>query len=216
MRSRNEQQYPGIDSSAPERELLLLSAIEENPQVAQRQLSQRIGIALGLTNVMVRNLAQKGYVRVTQTSPKRWFYSLTPKGFSYKIRLTVAYIHRVLDHYQNVRQTLREELEPLALNQESSVALYGTGEFAELVYLGLREVGIEEIDIFGPTSVAGQRFLGLAVRDISTLESSRYDRIVIAILSGPDQAQAGLEHWGAEESKLVTFFSNGHAKVATR
>lgn len=214
MRSQHEHREQ-LDSSS-NRELRLLSIVEENPQVTQRKLSQRVGIALGLTNVLVRNLAQKGYVRITHTSPKRWFYSLTPQGFSHKIRLTVAYIHRVLDHYQSVRQTLREQLEPLALNEESRVAMYGTGEFAELVYLGLREIGIEEIDIFGPTSTVGQRFLGLPVSDVATLESAQYDRIILALLGGSEQTQAELEQRGAAKGKLVTFFSDGNAIEAAR
>ena len=145
MRSHNEHQ--GTMEESTYRELRLLLEVEDKPDATQRELSQRVGIALGLTNVMLRNLAQKGYLRSTQANWKRWLYALTPEGFSHKIRLTVAYIHRVLDHYQNVRQTLREQLEPLALNAESRVAIYGTGEFAELVYLGLRDLGIEEIAV---------------------------------------------------------------------
>jgi DNA-binding MarR family transcriptional regulator len=120
------------------RELRMLSEVHSTPGTTQRDLSRQIGIALGLTNVLLRNLVEKGYVRITQASWKRWMYALTPSGFSRKIQLTVAYVHRVLDHYQEVRQTLREELQTVHLNEESRVAIFGTGEFAELVYLGLR------------------------------------------------------------------------------
>ena len=163
VRSQNEQQVE-IESSNY-RELKLLSEIEDNPLVSQRQLSRRVGIALGLTNVLLRNFIQKGYIRASKASWKGWLYSVTPEGFSYKIRLTVNYIHRVLAHYQNVRQSLREQLEPLALNEESRVAIYRTGEFAELVYLALREIGIEEIGIFDADSRPNGKFLGMQVLD---------------------------------------------------
>jgi len=155
MRSQREQQ----DSVEPYtyRELQLLSRVDESPDATQRQLSMRLGIALGLTNVLLRNLVQKGYVRVIQATWKRRFYTLTPAGFSRRISLMVDYVRKVLDHYQSVRQTLREQLEPLALNEESRVAIYGTGEFAELIYLGLKELSIEEIDVFDLPSEAGRR-----------------------------------------------------------
>lgn len=210
MRSNNEQQ----NSSEPEsyRELRLLSEVDENPEVTQRVLSQRLGIALGLTNVLVRNLVQKGYIRATHAGWKRWLYNLTPEGFSHKLRLTVSYIHRFLDHYQRVRQALREQLEPLALHEESRIAIYGTGEFAELVYLGLKEYGIEEIDVFNTVDGSVNRFLGMPVRDVATLQPAEYDRVVIASLGSLDGIYEELQQRGAREEKLVTFFAAGKGR----
>jgi len=106
MRSQDEQK--DFLQSSSHRELQLLTEIESKSDVTQRQMASRIGVALGLTNVMLRNLTQKGYVRATQAGWKRWVYALTPEGFSHKFRLTITYIHRVLGHYQTVRQTLRD------------------------------------------------------------------------------------------------------------
>ena len=210
MRSQREQQNSTDDSSY--RELRLLSEVQGTPEVTQRDLSRRVGIALGLTNVLLRHLAQKGYVRVTRAGWKRWLYTLTPEGFSRKIQLTVAYIHRSLDHYKKVRQTLREELEPLALNEESRIAMYGTGEFAELVYLGLREIEIEEIDIFGPRSPGSGKFLGMLVHDVETLRPERYDRVVVALLRGSEASYVELREAGVAPEKLVTFFADREAR----
>ena len=191
----------------------MLSEVERTSEATQRELSLRAGIALGLTNVLLRNLAQKGYVRVTHAGWKRWLYALTPTGFSRKIQLTVSYIYRCLDYYQKVRQTLREELEPLALNEESRVAIYGTGEFAELVYLGLRDIGIEEIDIFGRGSSDGGKFLGMSVYDVSKLQSEGYDRVVVAFLKDAKSGCVELQELGIAPQKVVSFFADGKAVV---
>jgi len=206
MRSRSEHEQ--LTDPSTYRDLQLLTEVEATPEVTQRELSHRVGIALGLTNVLLRNLAQKGYVRITQAGWKRWLYALTPEGFSRKIQLTVVYINRVLAHYQEVRQTLRAQLEPLALNEESRVAIYGTGEFAELVYLGLKELGIAEIDIFGRGGSEGQRFLGMPVQDVTTLRPEQYDRIVVAILEASDPSVAELQELAPPPDKLVAFFQD--------
>jgi len=210
MRSSYEHQ----DSVEPQsyRELQVLTEVEADPEVSQRELSGRVGIALGLVNVMVKNLAQKGYIRVSNANWKRRFYALTPDGFSHKIRLTVSYIHRVLDHYQKVRQTLREQLVPMELNVESRVAIYGTGEFAELVYLGIREIGIEEISIFSSAVSPGSKFLGLPVGDIEQLQPQEYDRIMVAFLEPPEGIYSGLQDSGATLEQLMTFFPDGRTK----
>ena len=193
----------------------MLTEVEGTPEITQRELSRKAGMALGLTNVLLHNLAKKGYVRITQAGWKRWLYNLTPEGFAQKVRLTVAYTRRVLDHYLKVRQTLRAQLAPLALNDESRVAIYGTGEFAELVYLGLKELGIEEIEIFDRRGSADQRFLGMLVQDVTTLRPEGYDRILVALLGEPETPLAELQGLGASSRKLVTFFANDTAGRGT-
>ena len=205
MRSNHEHKDSSEDSSY--RELRLLSEVYTTPQATQRDLSRRLGIALGLTNAVMRNLAEKGYVRVTHASWKRWLYAITPAGFTRKIHLTVAYIHRFVDHYQKVRQTLRQELEPLDLNAESRVAIYGTGELAELVYLGLRDTGIEEIDIFAPMNTSDGKFLGMRVQHTESISQEDYDRVIIASLHGVDSKREELALAGVPQQKIVTLLS---------
>lgn len=210
MRSKHEHNK-SIESS-DYRELQILSEIEADPEINQRQLSLRAGIALGLTNVLLRNLAQKGYVRATKANWRRWIYALTPDGFSHKMHLTVAYVNRVLHHYKKVRQTLREQLEPLALHSESRIAICGIGELAELIYLGLKELEIEEIVIFGPAKTAGQRFLGLPIQDIVELRPEDYEKVVIAE-SGvfkPTGRQTPFN--GPDVDRFITFFADGKVR----
>lgn len=191
------------------KELRLLSKIDADPEVTQRQLSDSLGVALGLTNIMVRNLAQKGYVKVAEATWKRRLYTLTPRGLSYRIQLMVAYFHRVMDNYQEIRQSLREQLKPLALNGESRVAIVGTSEFAELVFLGLKELGLEEMDFFGVNPNQERKFLGMPIHDIDSLKPDRYERVVIASLNGWEKPYNDLRSRGIAEDNIVTFFADG-------
>jgi len=205
MRSENEQQEQL--TSTFYRELQLLSEIDDAPVVTQRQLSLKMGIALGLTNVMLRNLIQKGYLRVSNASWKQRFYNLTPDGLAHKIHLTKRYVTKVLDHYQNVRQTLREQMAMFAVNEESRCAIYGTNEFAELVFLGLREFGIEEIDIFSHDLPAGSRFLGMPVHNVAAINFEDYDKVFVAMLDGSQEMSDELLRLGVSPHKVATFYS---------
>ena len=207
MRSSNEHNE-GTNAANP-KELQLLAEVEEAPDITQRELSRKLGIALGLTNMLVRNLTQKGYIRVAQASWKRRLYTLTPEGFSHKVRLISGYINRFVDDYKKVRQTLRDQLHPFDLHAESRVAIYGTGEFAELVYIGLREIGIEEIDVFDAGEPVDSKFLGIPVRDVSQISSEQYDWVLVVNLGGQDSTRTRLQELGVENDTLITFFGNG-------
>ena len=206
MRSVDEHNEPLHPSAF--RELKLLSEVDASPEVTQRQLAKRLGVALGLTNVMLRNLAQKGYVRITRAGWRSWIYNLTPEGVSRKLRLTTSYVHRVLDHYKEVRQTLREQLDSYSFHSESRVAIYGSTEFAELVYLGLREFDIDEIDFFDSRGRSGGKLVGMPVNEIGLLEAKSYDWIIIAQIEHSEEQYSELLRRGAAAERIITFFQD--------
>ena len=180
MRSNNERKGP-TDSSV-EKEMNLLYEIDRQPDVSQRTLASRIGIALGLTNILMRRLIEKGYIRGSQAGWKRWVYTLTPAGISHKTRLTVSYIQRFLRHYKQVRQLLHEELSSMGLHSESRIAVCGTGSTGEIVFLALCELDVEEIDFYDKDPEPGQRFVGMPLRNVTTLDTEAYDKIIVTQL----------------------------------
>ena len=207
MRSPNEQS--NVESRSDYRELQLLSEFEKSPEVTQRELSRKVGIALGLTNLLVRKLVQKGYIRATGTTWKRWLYTLTPAGLSHKVNLTVGYVNRVLSDYHTARSILIDELEALTLHRESRVAICGTGEFAELVYLALQSIGVEEITVFDSNGSGDRKFLGMPVHHAKDIRTRDYDRILIASLGNEQIRLEALDRYGLTADNAVTFFAGG-------
>jgi DNA-binding MarR family transcriptional regulator len=193
-----------------ERNLEILAAIGEDNALSQRALSERLGVALGLTNLYLKRLVTKGYVKVTEFSEKpaarkRLRYLLTPKGLAEKTRLTYAYMDRSLAQYRLARQTLRTALSTLTHASNGRVkrlALYGTGEAAELAYLTLKEFGLEPIGIF--STVPGGTFLGMPVRDCRELSGDDFDAVVVATFDRPKNHVPALEALGIPAEKLLT------------
>ena len=200
MRSQNERPLPLEDDSY--RELRLLEEVDETPDLSQRTLAHRLGIALGVANLLVRNGAKRGYIRVTQIGWKRWAYVITPKGMARKLNLTLGYIERFIGHYQRVRQLLTDDLQDLPLNAESRVALVGTAEMAELAYLALRHIGVEEIEVFDRDG-GKPRFLGMPVRTLEDVEPDRFVRLVIASTEDGEAAREELLAAGVAASQMV-------------
>lgn len=195
-------------NTSDNKELQILNEVELSPDITQRQLAKNAGIALGLTNALLRNLIKKGYLRSQQASWKRWVYFLTPEGISHKIRLTVNYIKQFLNHYSTVRAILREQIEVLNLHEESRVAIVGTGEFAELVFLGLKEIGINEIDVFGSELTGDRTFLGINVRSIVDLLPQEFDRVLIASFDRSSAEVLFESHYDPSDvNNFVTFFN---------
>ncbi|HEV8674904.1 MAG TPA: winged helix-turn-helix transcriptional regulator [Methylomirabilota bacterium] len=184
------------------RELEILLTLAEERPVTQRALAQRLGIALGLANLYLKRLARKGYIKVTTIPPNRIKYLLTPQGLTEKTRLTYEYMRYSVRLYAEARQTLRDSLGPLARDGRKRIALYGTGEAAELAYLTLKELGLEPVLFLD--GGGGKAFLGHPVRDLRDVSGDQYDCLVLATLDPPGKLVAELEACGVAPGRVVT------------
>src|SRR5499426_3290597 len=190
-----------------ERELEILTAIDEGRPLTQRDLSQRLGVALGLTNLYLKRLVRKGFVKVVQfpqkpAARKRLRYLVTPMGIAEKSRLTYEHMAYSLSLYRRARQTLRESLALLPEVGMKRIALCGTGEAAELAYLALKEFGLEPVGVFDREGGAG--FLGFAVQPLAKLADEELDVIVVATFDPPEPHVAALTSLGISPQKLLT------------
>ena len=53
-----------------QRDLEILTAVGEERQLTQRALAQRLGVALGLTNLYLKRLGKKGYIKIVEFPKK--------------------------------------------------------------------------------------------------------------------------------------------------
>jgi DNA-binding MarR family transcriptional regulator len=184
------------------RNLMALEAIALDERITQRSLADKLGIALGLTNIYLKRLVRKGYVKCVNVQSNRLRYLLTPTGISEKTRLTYEFMEYSLSLYRQVRQHLHTVLEPCVAANRRRIAVFGTGEPAELAYLSIAELGLELVAVFDTTS--GGRFLGRDVRDIREHRSVDYDLLLVARLDTAGDAAEYLASFDLPADRVVT------------
>jgi DNA-binding MarR family transcriptional regulator len=194
------------------RDLEMLDAVAQNDRITQRTLAQRLGIAVGLTNMYVKRLARKGYIKCVNVRSNRIRYLITPKGIAEKTRLTYEYMDYSLQLYREVRSHLRTVLRPLAANGHYNIAIYGTGEAAELTYLSLKEFGLEPIVIFD--DAGGAQFLGMKVAPVSEQQQFAFDILIVATLENASTRLAHLAALGVPSTKLIPLRSGAEDERA--
>jgi DNA-binding MarR family transcriptional regulator len=183
------------------RELTVLEAVAGNQHITQRNLAVKLGIALGLTNIYLKRLIRKGYIKCINVQSNRLLYLITPQGITEKTRLTYEFMEYSLQLYGAVRRHLSEVLRPCADNGEQRIAVYGTGEAAELAYLSLKEQGFEPVAVFA--AEGGGTFLGFPVQGIAGCDHESFDRLIVATLDRPDALVKQLAREGIPEAKLL-------------
>lgn len=184
------------------RNLQALQAIAADAHITQRSLANKLGIALGLTNIYLRRLVRKGYVKCVNVQSNRLRYLLTPTGIAEKTRLTYEFMEYSLFLYGHVRQHLRTVLQAAVQENRKRIAIYGTGEAAELAYLSVAELGLELVAVFdGPEA---RKFLGRVVVPIEQHHTVAFDLLVVATLDRSEELVERMVALDIDRERLVT------------
>jgi hypothetical protein len=97
---------------------------------------------------------------------------------------------------------LRQVLQPSVLGNRKRIAVYGTGEAAELAYLSVAELDLELVAVFDGANA--ERFLGQAVKDIEAHQTVAFDLLIVATLDRAEPIVQRLVALGIDRERLIT------------
>ncbi len=127
------------EDSLNEREFELINIIGAELDANQRDLSKQLDISLGMTNLLVRRLIVKGYIRIRQLNKKKTQYILTPKGASEKYHKSIRYTLKTIRSIGLIREQLNIVIKRLYDQGERVFFILGSSDLVELVEMSLNQ-----------------------------------------------------------------------------
>ncbi len=188
-----------------EHSLKILDAFESNHDVSQRSLANDLGIALGLTNLLVKRLVRKGWVQVSNIKPNRVRYLITPTGIAEKTRLSREYFDSSLHFYRQTRSRIQNQFATLSRDWPTNgggpkrIVFYGAGEVAEIGYVCLPETDLQLAGVVDPQR--SNRFFSMTVSAPSelaglSLHGEPFGRLVVMSFGSPDLLRTEIQSLG--------------------
>lgn len=188
----------------------LLSELEAGTQVSQRSLARRLGIALGLTNLLLRRVVRKGWVRMIQIRSNRVSYLLTPTGIAEKAKMSRDSLQYSLRFYSEARKRVGARFAELSTewpadSQEKRIAFFGTGEIAEIGYVCLQET---DLQLVGAIDDQGRgRFFDVPLHGAEWLretghEEVHYARLVVMSFGDVKRIADQLTELGVQRERI--------------
>jgi hypothetical protein len=167
-----------------------------------------LGIALGLTNLLIRRLIRKGWVRIIRIKPNRVRYLLTPAGIAEKARMSRAALQNSIRFYVDARDRIRERFATLSKELPGDghgfddgpaakrIVFYGAGEVAEVGYVCLQGTGLQLVGVVDDQG--RKRFFDVPVYDPALLHATDingrpFGRLVVMSFGETDKIRAQLE-----------------------
>lgn len=89
----------------------ILRKIQKKPVASQRELAETLGFSLGKLNYCLKALQKKGFVKLQnfqqKTNKIKYLkYVITPKGISERTRLTINFMKRKMNEYDQLKKEL--------------------------------------------------------------------------------------------------------------
>ena len=96
--------------------LNILRKIDKKAYLNQRILAEDLGFSLGKLNYCLNALQKKGFVKLKNfknnpdkfntMSKNNYFYILTPRGITHKSRLTINFMKKKIEEYNELKKEL--------------------------------------------------------------------------------------------------------------
>ena len=159
--------------------LRLLDEFTKEPEISQRALAGRIGIALGLVNAYIKRLYKKGHIKIKTLPRNRIKYIITPKGFTEKARLTYTYINYSIQYFREIRLNIERTYVKMIAEGITTILLWGDGELAELCFISPRGLPLRIVGVVAEEKV-DNGFFGYNVFTVDDICALDYDAILVS------------------------------------
>ena len=167
------------------RDLQLLEEIEQNPRISQRELSNKFGIALGVTNACIKRMARRGLIRLKGIPPRRIAYYITPKGFAEKANLALRFFSYNIQHYAEMKKLISKKLLEMQQSGVKRVAFFGVSDEMEIAYITLQGSDMKLVGIVDEDGgKQGTRLFGHKVLSLGEMNGLNPDAILITSVKG--------------------------------
>src|SRR5690349_5881016 len=124
-----------------------------------------------MTNLLLRRLVTKGYLRIRQLNRKKVEYLLTPRGLSEKLQKTYLYTLKTIESFSLIRSEVRRVLKAQLTPEIKRIVVVGRGELADLASLILHEFNngthrpIEHVQVMPGTTDGGTLVVNALTED---------------------------------------------------
>jgi DNA-binding MarR family transcriptional regulator len=198
-----------LPSSEHQHDRQILQAIAAGGPVTQRSLAKELGVAVGLTNLLVRRLVGKGYVKMAGMGTRHVRYLMTPEGWEALARATRVSLENTVQLYTQTREQIRMNLTAVSerchldAKGRKAVVFYGAGDVAEIAYISLQRTELALVGIVDDRRRG--RFFDLTISDPEMLSSEglsgiEYSRVIVTSIRQSDAIQARITARGIPPS----------------
>lgn len=192
------------------KEFLILDLIERDPNITQRELSKKLGVAVSMINSYLDEYEKKKYLKKDYISLKTVKYLITKKGIERKKVLNISYLSASQRIYQSAKENIISFLRQIVEKGFRKILLYGAGEVAEILLqsinndrnLPLKALGVIDDD---PSKI-NHYLANVKIISRDSIRKIDHDGILISSYTNNELIYRKLLEINYNKDKILQFF----------
>ncbi len=177
---------PSFDKSQLH-ELELLKSVDQDSNLNNRKVATKLGVSVKLAHTILNRMVQKGLLHIKKENARKWHYFLTPNGILEKSRLTLSFFEFSLQFYKEARKRSAQLCRNLGEEGKKNIILLGSGELAEICYLGIQEW---QLNLLGVIDLSTEKINFMGTPIFPKLDNLPSHDAIIVCLYDPKQPLA--------------------------
>ncbi len=133
------------NSKSNESEFRVIEILDQNNNMTQRRIANKAGISLGLTNIIIKRLVKKGFIKIKNMNKRRILYHLTPKAIVEKTYRTYNYFERTVKDVVRIRERIQQEILNRNRDGLGRIVILGDNEIGEIARWAIQELRMKSI-----------------------------------------------------------------------
>lgn len=102
-----------LQKKTDEEHFKILRKIGSKSELSQRKMAKELGFSLGKLNYCLKELQKKGLIKIQNFKKNKrkinYFYILTPKGISSKTLLTINFMKKKMQEYDELKMEIEND-----------------------------------------------------------------------------------------------------------
>lgn len=143
-----------VEQYMDEHEHKIVSELSKNSGASQRHLSKVSELSLGMVNIVLHRLIEKGYMKIKQLDGRKVQYILTPKGFSEKVKKSRQYVSNTISLISVMKDAVRNIIDGYYSRGTRRFCVLGKGELLSVIEMAAKEFGPEYIELLRADDVS--------------------------------------------------------------
>ena len=116
-----------------DKEAIILEHIYYDDSLKQRELADKAGISLGMTNAILKRLIEKGWLMTKRLNSRNISYVVSPAGIEEIFRRGYKYFKRTIDEVRLYKEEIKQLVSKAASAGYKTVALVGKSDLDFIV-----------------------------------------------------------------------------------
>ncbi len=201
--------------TATYKEFLILVAVEENPQITQRELAAITSSSVSMINQYLDDYERKEYIKKKHLTTKNIQYNITNLGKERKQVLNIGYLNEVQRNYQIAKKETKSFLINIVLQGYKNIIFYGAGEVAEILLQTIKDDQSIPINVVGliddNVDKQGVKLVDIMIESNDIVKTVHHDAVMVTSYTKNYEIYSKLRNLKYPKDKIINFFKQGES-----